>query len=63
MLGKQKFDKNITDKHKKSSKDWLKAAGYLDTENQNLETTFMYHLKKQMISIFLLTPVLLLGQK
>ena len=34
ILEKKKFDKNLTDKRKKTSQDWLKAAGYLDTDDQ-----------------------------
>ena len=34
MLGKKKFNKNLTDKRKKTSQDWLKTAGYLDTGDQ-----------------------------
>ena len=35
ILRKNRFDKNLTDKRKKASQDWLKAAGYFDTEDQN----------------------------
>ena len=34
ILEKKKLDKNLLDKRKKTSQDWLKAAGYLDTDDQ-----------------------------
>ena len=34
MLEKKKLDKNLLDKRIKTSQDWLKAAGYLDTDDQ-----------------------------
>lgn len=34
MLRKKKFEKDLTnDKSKKTSADWLKTAGYLDTKD------------------------------
>lgn len=36
MLRKKKFEKDLTnDKSKKTSADWLKTAGYLDTKDQD----------------------------
>ena len=36
MLGKKKFEKDLVDdKHKRTSADWLKTAGYLDTKEQD----------------------------
>ena len=36
ILGKKKFEKDsVNNKHKKSSTDWLKTAGYLNTKDQD----------------------------
>ena len=35
MLGKKNPDKDLIEKHTKSSQDWLKTGGYLDTEDQD----------------------------
>ena len=36
ILGKKKFEKDsVNDKRKKTSTDWLKTAGYLDTMDQD----------------------------
>ena len=35
VLRNKKPDKNLIEKRKKTSQDWLKTAGYLNTEDQN----------------------------
>ena len=35
VLGKKNPDKDLIENHTKSSQDWLKTGGYLDTEDQN----------------------------
>ena len=47
ILGKKKFEKDsVNDKRKKTSTDWLKTAGYLDTMDQDAMNYIFYLLKK-----------------
>ena len=61
MVRKKKFEKDsVEDKHKKTSADWLKTAGYLDTKEQDaINYTFLLP-KKQKKTKLLLTLAILL---